>query len=137
MAKRVVLTAAIMDMFHEGHVNLLKEMKKRGDTIIVVLHSDESCFRIKNKFPVQSLAKRVENLKNSGLVDHVLITDLDDPGAQFVAATYMYKTANFLFMRGNDNYDFPGRDTIEMLGIPIEIIPYTEGVSSTQIRGEL
>lgn len=134
---RVALTAAIMDMFHYGHVTLLEHMNAEADLVIVVLHTDESCFSIKRKFPIQQLSTRVNNLKKSGLVDHVLVTDLDDPGAQFVASKHMYPDADFVFMRGNDNIDFPGRATVERLGMEIKILPYTEGVSSTQIRADL
>lgn len=133
----IAITAAIMDMFHEGHVNLLEKMRADHDAVVVVLHTDESCFRIKRKFPVQSLDKRVQNLKQSGLVDHVLITDLDDPGAQFVAARWIYPKGAFTFMRGDDNFDFPGRQTVQHLGWDIHILPYTQGVSSTKIRSEL
>lgn len=134
---KVALTAAIMDMFHEGHVKLLENMRAEAEKVVVVLHTDESCFSIKRKFPVQSLAKRIQNLKSSGLVDDVLVTDWDDPGGQFVAATWMYPRADWVFMRGSDNVDFPGKATIEHLGIPIKILPYTEGVSSTQMRADL
>jgi bifunctional ADP-heptose synthase (sugar kinase/adenylyltransferase) len=42
-----------------------------------------------------------------------------------------------IFVRGDDWRDFPGRSDIEQLGIPIVLIPYTEGVSTSQIREDL
>jgi hypothetical protein len=41
-----------------------------------------------------------------------------------------------LFMRGDDNLDFPGRHVLDDFAVPIEFVPYTDGVSSTEIRQE-
>jgi len=136
MAK-VALTAAIMDLCHEGHVKLLKHMRSSADVVVVVLHSDESCWRIKEKIPIQSLEQRINNLKITGLVDDVLVTYTDDPGLTFKQAFHNYPAHEFVFIRGNDNYDFPGKATILELDIPIQFTEYTEGVSSTKIRNDL
>jgi len=136
MAK-VALTAAIMDLCHEGHIKLLKHMKASADVVVVVLHSNESCWSIKGKIPIQTLDHRKNNLKITGLVDNVLVTYTDDPSASFKEAFDAYPDHEFIFIRGNDNYDFPGKETILELGIPIEFTEYTAGISSTQIRNEL
>lgn len=136
MAK-VALTAAIMDLCHEGHINLLQNMRASADVVVVVLHSDESCWRIKGKIPIQSLEQRINNLKITGLVDEVLVTHTDDPGVTFKKAHSHYPNHDFIFIRGNDNYEFPGKATIIDLDMPIKYTAYTEGVSSTQIRNDL
>jgi hypothetical protein len=38
-----------------------------------------------------------------------------------------------MYVRGDDMPDFPSRDVVENL-MPIKFLPYTEGVSTTQIR---
>lgn len=124
-----------MDLCHEGHLNLLKEMKKQGDIIIVVLHDDESCYRIKGKIPIQNIKQRIANLKITGLVDKVLITKSIDPADQFKKVIRKYD--NILFMRADDNRAFPGRWLIDKHNIPIKFIKYTEGVSSTLLRQQL
>ena len=40
-----------------------------------------------------------------------------------------------LYIRGDDMKDFPSRNVVENL-MPIKFLPYTQGVSTTQIRKE-
>lgn len=131
---KVALTAAIMDMCHQGHINLLDTMNKEADKVVVVLHSDESCWSIKRKIPIQSLDQRIRNLEITQLVDEILVTHDDDPSQAFRAALNMYPACEFVFMRGDDNYEFPGRHTIEELNIPIKFVGYTPNISSTKIK---
>ena len=42
-----------------------------------------------------------------------------------------------VYMRGDDWNNFPGIAVVKQLGIPIEYVSYTTGVSTTQIRNEL
>lgn len=129
---KVVLTAAIMDLCHEGHLNLLRKMRVSGDKVIVVLHDDKSCYQIKGKIPIQNIKQRVNNLKITGLVDEVLTTKNIDPADQFKRVIRKYR--DILFIRADDNKNFPGKWLIDQYNIPIEFIPYTKGVSSTKIR---
>lgn len=131
---KVALTAAIMDMCHQGHINLLDAMNKEADKVVVVLHSDESCWSIKRKIPIQSLDQRIRNLQITQLVDEILVTHDDDPSQAFRAAVNMYPEYEFVFMRGDDNYEFPGRQTIEELDMPIKFVSYTPDISSTKIK---
>lgn len=133
----VALTAAIMDLCHEGHIKLLRQMKESADVVVVVLHSDESCWSIKGKIPVQTLSQRINNLKITGLVDEVLTTYTDDPGQTFRQVFIEYSDHDLIFMRSDDNHDFPGKATILELDVPIRYTKYTEGISSTRIRNSL
>jgi len=124
-----------MDLCHEGHLNLLKEMRKRGDKVVVVLHDDKSCFKIKGKIPLQSLKRRIENLKITGLVDKVLTTKDIDPCYIFYKVINKYD--DVVFLRADDNKDFPGKWIIDKYNIDIKYIKYTKGVSSTKIKKHL
>jgi cytidyltransferase-like protein len=132
--EKVVLTAAIMDLCHEGHLNLLKEMRKAGDKVIVILHDDQSCYNIKGKIPIQDIWQRVNNLEITGMVDEIKVTYDTDPAREFLQVIRKYGRSNILFMRGDDNPDFPGKHVIDKAEIPIKLIPYTNGVSSTKLR---
>lgn len=132
VAVQVVLTAAIMDCFHQGHKNLLEQMKATGRKVIVVLHDDFSCYQIKDKFPVQKFEHRRANLLLSGLVDEVIETRSVDPSDEFFDVVEEY--GDVLFMRGDDNPGFPGRAILDEFEVEIRLVPYTDGVSSTEIR---
>lgn len=132
---RVVLTAAIMDCFHQGHKNILEKMRSRGDKVVVVIHDDKSCYDIKGKVPVQTARHRKRNILLTGLADKVYITKHTDPSETFLKV--LHGESDVLFMRGDDNKDFPGKWMIEAHKVPIEYIEYTETVSSTEIRGKV
>lgn len=129
---KIALTAAIMDVFHNGHKNILENMRKRADKVIVVLHDDYACYRIKGKIPMQTVRHRKRNLLLTGLVDKVYITKSIDPADKF--AKVIKKYDDIIFLRGDDNVDFPGKWLIEKHNIPIIILPYTKEVSSTKKR---
>lgn len=131
---RVVFTAAIMDLCHEGHLNLLAKMRVAGDRTIVVLHDDASAYWIKGKIPIQDLAHRKNNLLITGLVDEIWTTTNSDPGSEFEKIIRRNRDYELLFMRGDDNPDFPGRKVIDRHKIRIELVPYTPSVSSTSLR---
>lgn len=129
---RVALTAAIMDVFHQGHKNILEKMRWEADYVVVVIHDDLSCYRIKGKLPIQTAKHRKRNILLTGLADKVLITKSIDPADQFVKIINKHK--EIVFMRGDDNKEFPGKWMIDTHNIPIRYVPYTDGVSSTEIR---
>lgn len=136
--KKIVFTAAIMDLMHTGHLNLLKAMKGEGDYVAVVLHDDSSCYQIKGKTPIQNLNSRTQNLVISGLVDVVIVTHSTDPADGFHTVFNTWGEDNdLMFMRGDDNTNPPGFHYIKMKGIPYKFVPYTKGISSTQLRNNL
>jgi glycerol-3-phosphate cytidylyltransferase len=132
---RYSLTCGVFDCLHQGHVNLFKKMKEKSEHIVVVLHDDLSTFKNKGRFPVQGFDHRWHNLKMSGYVDELFPTNSQDPSAAISNAITLFNPV--VYMRGDDWPDFPGRRTIEAALIPIVMVPYTEGVSTTKIRGEL
>lgn len=134
MKKKIVLSASILDLCHAGHLNLLREMRKNGDKTIMVLHDDYSCFLIKDKFPIWDLKRRKKALKMTGLIDEIYVSKYPSPADQFKKIIKKYKGNDLLFMRGDDNINFPGKDVIDKYNIPIKYIKYTEGVSSTKLK---
>ncbi len=140
MAKvtKVVFTAAVMDLFHEGHANLLRAMRAEAGPdglVVVMLHSDHSTWLNKKRFPAQALDHRMQNLKMTDLASAIHPVYRQFPA--FETIPVLYPAAELLFMRGDDWPDFPGRGVLEALKIPMKIIPYTAGVSSSAIRSGL
>ena len=127
-----------MDLLHEGHVNLLSAMNQRGDLTLVILHDGFSTFPNKHRLPIESLEKRTRNLIDSGMVDIVRHTFSPEPTKEFSEVSMRYGDKfELVFMRGDDWSEFPGRPTIERLGVPIELVPYTQSISSSKLRNEL
>ena len=133
-----VITVGVFDCLHEGHVNLLNEMQKKADKVIVIVHDDLSTFLNKNRFPVQDMQHRMKNLLT--LVPFLEIHSVSEPDPserikKVIKERPQKETA--VYMRGDDWNNFPGIAVVKQLGIPIEYVSYTTGVSTTQIRNEL
>lgn len=66
-----VLVTGIFNVFHPGHIRLLKFAKGCGDKLIVGVLSD----RLAGKGSFIPLKYRIENLKNNSIIDEVYIVD--------------------------------------------------------------
>lgn len=68
-----VLIAGTFDIIHPGHLYLLKQAKKRGDFLIVVIARDKTVEREKSHLPKNNEKQRVINLKKLNIADQVII----------------------------------------------------------------
>jgi len=132
---RYSLTCGVFDCLHEGHINLFKQMKLESERIVVVLHDDKSTFENKGRFPVQSFEHRHHNLIACDCVNEIFACTQKDPSSVLSRAISMYQPR--IYMRGDDWPDFPGKAVVETADIPIKLVEYTIGISTTKIRGEL
>ena len=64
-------TCGAMDVFHAGHVLMLKECKKHCDYLVVGLHTNPRLDRPEKNKPVQSLVERYIQLSGSKYVDEI------------------------------------------------------------------
>lgn len=135
-AVKVGFIAGVWDLLHEGHLAILRAIRAEVDRLVVIIHDDESCFKIKDKVPIQDLDHRVRSLEISGLADEIIVTRSTDPYKEFIQVVASYPNAEYY--RGDDlTKDFPGQWLLEERGVKIHFLPYTRGVSSTQIRRTL
>ncbi|KAI8759564.1 hypothetical protein BgiBS90_031594, partial [Biomphalaria glabrata] len=58
-----VYTVGCFDLFHYGHIRLLKEMRKYGKKVIVGVHDSRSIYQLKKRVPVDSTVTRMRNVK--------------------------------------------------------------------------
>lgn len=75
---RKIITFGTFDLFHKGHESYLKQAKKLGDFLIVVVARDVNAKKVKGALPFNSEKKRTEKIKKSGLADLVVIGDKKD-----------------------------------------------------------
>lgn len=61
----------VADLFHVGHLNIIKKAKKMGDVLIVGIHSDEDVKSYK-RTPIICHDQRVEIIKSIKYVDEVI-----------------------------------------------------------------
>lgn len=69
---RIGFTASTFDLFHAGHIMMLKEAKQQCDYLIVGLQSDPTVDRDWKNKPVQSLFERFVQLQACKYVDEIV-----------------------------------------------------------------
>lgn len=79
MSIKIGFTVGVWDLFHEGHLNLLKEAKKHCDYLYVGAMTDY-WVRVQKSHdrPIESLEQRLVSLKTCNLVDKIVILDTLD-----------------------------------------------------------
>lgn len=71
---RIIYMDGAWDMFHCGHVSILKEAKQRGDYLIIGIHSDTDVNRVRGyNLPLMNVHERVLSVLGCRYVDDVLI----------------------------------------------------------------
>lgn len=73
-----VLVFGTFDIFHEGHRDFLKQAKRHGDFLRVVVARDITVSKVKRHMPRYSEQGRADVIKKSGLADEVVLGSLDD-----------------------------------------------------------
>ncbi len=125
-------TTGVFDLFHIGHLNILKSAKKRCDHLIVGVTTDEEVLRIKGKKPIIPFNERIEIVQAIQYVDEALPENNVDK----LLAWEKYRF-NAIF-KGDDWKGSPKwlcyEQEFAKLGVDVVYFPYTKGTSSTQLR---
>ena len=70
-----IITYGTFDLLHQGHINILKRAKELGDYLVVGVTS-ENYDEQRGKLNVsQSLVDRIENVRNTGLADKIIVEE--------------------------------------------------------------
>ncbi|CAF0756612.1 unnamed protein product [Brachionus calyciflorus] len=128
-----VYTIGCFDLFHHGHVKLINRMRELGKKVIVGVHDSRSIYKLKKRVPVDSTETRMLNVKT--VADEVFCIAGCDPSNFMSCIVNLEENETALYVRGDDMPNFPSREVVENL-MPIKLLPYTEGVSTTKIRKE-
>ena len=124
-------TTGVYDMFHIGHLNVIRRAKEQCDYLIVGVSTDELVRREKNKTPVIPYEERAAIVAALKYVDRVV----PQPDKNKLGAWEKYHF-NKMFV-GSDWQGTPQWQRFEEqfrpLGVEIVYLPHTDGISSTQL----
>ncbi len=129
--------AGAFDMFHIGHLNLLRRAKERCDYLVAGVISDERVYELKKRNPVIPCNERMQVVAGCRYVDEVI--ELPLGGASIRDA---YERVHFDCMfSGDDHANDPGwlmeQEYLRSLGSDIVFVSYTKETSSTDIRKKI
>ena len=129
---KIGYTTGVYDMFHIGHLNILKKAKEQCDFLIVGVSTDELVESYKHKTPVIPFEERIEIIKSIRYVDKAIPqTSMDKYAA--------WEQEHFdVIFHGDDWKNSIMYNEIEeklkKVGVEFVYFPYTKGISSTILR---
>ncbi|NLF26890.1 MAG: SDR family NAD(P)-dependent oxidoreductase [Clostridiales bacterium] len=126
---RIGFLSGTFDLFHIGHLNLLRRAKQRCDHLVVGVHPATS--RHKDKPVYIPLEERMEIVAACKYVDEVVVTlDEDDQMHELIHYDLLFVGSDY---KGTERFNRYERE-LTPLGVKIIYFSYTEGTSSTQLR---
>ena len=127
-------TAGVYDLFHIGHLNLLKNAKAMCDKLVVGVTTDD-LVSYKGKKAMIPFEDRIEIVRSIKYVDAVV------PQSDMDKLTMCKKLGAQILFVGDDWYGTEKwkkyEEELKQAGIQIVYFPYTKGVSSTLITKTL
>lgn len=127
-------TAGVFDLFHIGHLNLLKNAKSMCDKLIVGVTVDD-LVSYKGKNAMIPFNERIEIVRSCKYVDAAIPqNDMDKVTVcRKIGATYLFVGDDWYGTEKWKEYE----EEANKYGIKIIYFPYTNGISSTKIREAL
>lgn len=126
--------AGVFDLFHKGHLNLLKKAKEKCDYLIVGVVSDEQVIQNKKTSPYIPFDERLEIVESCKYVDEAVRIPIEKSSTE--AAWYKYHFD--VQFSGSDYADDPvwlsKKIFLQQHGSDLVFFPYTESTSSTKIK---
>ena len=135
---KVGFTAGVFDLFHVGHLNLFERCKECCSYLIVAVCDDDYVRNIKHKEPVFPLKDRVRILESIKYIDEVVVVGIEEVNDKMLS--YEKYSFDVLFSgddwKGSERYK-QTEEQFAKAGVSIEYLPYTKGVSTTEIKHKI
>ena len=128
-------TTGVFDMFHIGHLNILKRAKEQCDYLIVGVSTDELVEKDKNKTPVIPYSDRCAIVEAVKYVDKVVPqSDKNKLGAwERLHFNKMFVGSDWKGTAAWNKYE----EQFAPVGVEIVYFEHTDGISSTILRDKL
>lgn len=129
---KIGYTTGVFDLFHTGHLQIIKKAKSMSQHLIVAVSSNDLVFSYKNLYPIMSLEERMEIIGALKYVDQVVVQDNMDK----ISAWEKYQfNAHF---HGNDwqssELFLKLEKEFESRGVANIFFDYTQGTSTSMLK---
>jgi glycerol-3-phosphate cytidylyltransferase len=129
---KIGFTCSTFDLFHAGHIMMLKEAKTQCDHLIVGLQTDPTIDRPKEKNkPIQSVFERYEQLKACKYIDEILVYETE---ADLVNILLSYPINVRILGQEYEHKDFTGRYECTARGIDFYFNKREHNFSTSELR---
>lgn len=125
-----VYVDGVFDLFHVGHINLLKNARKHGDVLIVGIISDRDTMSYKRQ-PIINHDDRITMLKHCSLVDEIVENPPLILTNEFIVDNRIDIVIHADDSKQEDFFKIPIQ-----LGI-MKYVPYTQAISTTKIIAKI
>ena len=128
-------TTGVYDMFHIGHLNILRRAKEQCDYLIVGVTTDELCYKRKQKYPIINEQERMAIVEAIRYVDKVVPqTDMDKMRpVKELGANVVFVGSDW---KGTDAWNQYEKDFAQV-NCKVVYLEHTDGISSSLIRDKL
>lgn len=137
-----VFTAGTFDLVHSGHVNFLRQCAMLGE-VFVALNTDEFIERYKGKRPIMTYQERYDILTEFESVDAVFANSGEENCSETIEGILKTHPIDIIAIGSDwarkDYYKQMGftQDWLDERGISLIYIPYTKGISTTDLKRRL
>lgn len=128
-------TTGVFDMFHIGHLNIIRRAKERCDYLIVGVSTDEVVESYKNHKPIIPYEQRAAIVEAIKYVDEVVPQTTMDK-TEFLKQRHFDVMFHGDEWKGTDLYNHYEKEFAK-LGARIEYLSHTEGISSSMLREKI
>ena len=132
---KIGYTTGVYDMFHIGHLNIIRRAKEQCDYLIVGVTTDVLCLKRKNKLPIICEEDRMAIVSAIKFVDEV-VPQADMDKLQAVKDYHVDAVFVGSDWKGTPSWNQYEKDFAEV-GCEVVYLDHTDGISSTILRDRL
>ncbi len=131
---KIGYTQGTYDMFHIGHLNLLRNAKTQCEKLVVGINTNALVMKYKNKYPVIDEQDRAEIVKELKSVDEVILCNT-------LSKISIWEIVHFdaIFIgddwKGNARWIKTEKE-LAPLDVDVVYLPHTDGICSTFLRAQ-
>jgi len=131
---KIVFTNGCFDLFHTGHLELLRKAAAMGNILVLGINSDASVARIKGQGrPIVPESYRVELVSALNFVDYVVVFQEDTP------LSLIKEVRPDILVKGEDwrGKQVVGEDIVKARGGRVEFVKHVPGISTSELINKI